>query len=225
MDTKNFNTFNIVLIILIVLGSAGAGVAYYGLKETPPALPQEDQIETPDFSSQAQQTPSSAITEIVWPSDQAVVGVESPTASGPAMSFSYPVSQLSGPAGNQVADAYLSAYQEIQKNKDSYKEVNFNATIYQYLPLRDFLAGLDIQINADVYNLLDQADYRAVFCCQDASTTNKGLFLKTKPLNTPEEFTRVTKQMGKAIRQHQGYGRRESLFRVCLLGRDAFYFQ
>ncbi len=93
---------------------------------------------------------------------------------------------------------YQEAYQKAKENQTPYQEVAF-ATENQPVALENFLNALGVKINPEVQKVLDQADYRAVFCCQDASTTNKGLFLKTKPLNTPEEFTRVTKQMGKSL--------------------------
>jgi len=177
MDTIKFNNFNIIVVILVILGAAGAvGIGYYGLKETSSTSQLSDQTGTSASLNSAQQTPSSTITEVVWPSNQEL-GVGSPSGSIPSMSFSPVVSQLSGPAGNQVVDAYLSAYQEAQRGKESYKEVSFNATIYQYLPLRDFLNALGIKINSEVYQTLDQTDYRAVFCYRDSNAIDRGLIL------------------------------------------------
>jgi hypothetical protein len=171
MSGTKFNTFNIIIVILIILAAAAAvGIATYGLKESSSVTPSSNQSQT--SANPAQPTSSSVITEVVWPTSQEI-GAET-TQTPNQTPFSFAESQLSGSDGNQVADAYLSAYQEVQKNKDSYKEVNFNATVYQYLPLRDFLNGLGIRIDSSIYEILDQADYRAVFCYRDANNIDKG---------------------------------------------------
>jgi len=130
------------------------------------------------------------VTEVVWPNNQNLgsgnVSVPTPTSTpapnepSPSPPDLCPGCQVSNGNGNQTSDTYFAAYQEAQDKKESYKEVLFKVTIFQRLPLRDFLSGLDIKISADVYAVLDQTDYRAVFCYRDPNTTEKGLIIRTK---------------------------------------------
>jgi hypothetical protein len=169
---------------LVILGAAAAvGIATHGLKESPTVTPNSNQPQT--SVNPIQPTSSSTLTKVIWPTNQEL-NVGQPVSNLPTL-----VSELSGPAGNRIADVYLSAYQEVQKNKDSYKEVNFNATVYQYLPLRDFLNGFDISIDSNIYDLLDQADYRIVFCYRDANNTDRGLKFATIDSTDPSFFEQL----------------------------------
>ena len=202
MDTKNFSTSNAILIILIILGAGGLGgaVYYYGVKETPStsiANQSVNQAGTPsgaDSNLAGYRESPSAETEVVWPSNQQLgTGTALPPNSTmpPSSSPTLPVSQPSAAPGNQVLDTYLNAYQKVQQNKESYKEVSFRATIYTFLPLRDFLDGLDITINPAVYQYLDQSNYRAVFCYRDANTVDRGLILHLKPGSTMAYYEKL----------------------------------
>ncbi|MBI4836882.1 MAG: hypothetical protein HY813_00535 [Candidatus Portnoybacteria bacterium] len=189
MSETKFNTFNIIVVILVILGAAGAvGIGHYGLKKAPSVSQTGNQTETTASLDSVQQTSPSTITQVVWPTNQEL-GAEISATSGSTTPFSSDISYLSGPAGNQVADAYLNAYREAQQSKESYKEVSFNATIYQYLPLRDFLNGLGVSIYSAVYDILDQADYRAVFCCRDQNTIDRGFrFALAQPTFAQEYY-------------------------------------
>ncbi len=219
MATKDFKTFNLVMIILIILGAAGAvGISYYGLKETPSisGTPQTNNpAETPTAISQNsayQKAPSSV--EVVWPTDQALnmedssnmenLSVSGPATPLPSSPVSSPVSQPSGVTGNQVLDTYLNAYQEAQKNKEPYKEVSFKATIYSSLPLRDFINGLSIKIDSGVYSNLDQTDYRAVFCYRAPNLVDRGLIFRFRRPEQIAGYRKIYDDVGAGLKNWEG---------------------
>ncbi len=88
---------------------------------------------------------------------------------------------------------YQDAYQEAQKNQAPYQEVSF-ATENQPVALENFLKALGIKINPEVYETLDQADYRAVFCCRDRNTIDRGLILSLRPGDV-DHFTQLYPQL------------------------------
>ncbi|MBI4836863.1 MAG: hypothetical protein HY813_00435 [Candidatus Portnoybacteria bacterium] len=208
MNTRNFNVFSAVLIILIILGAAGAiGIAYYGLKESPstPAIPATTAPTTTGLAPETYHVglSSSTVTDVVWPSNQELTTGVSSSASIPTTASPATPSVASHPSsttGNQILDTYLNAYQKVQQNKEAYKEVLFKATIYQSLPLRDFVGGLDIRINPDIYNILDQTNYRAVFCYRN-QTVDKGLLFHSKRGDTLEYYENLYSQIRTTLRE------------------------
>jgi len=75
-----------------------------------------------------------------------------------------------------VQKKYRDAYQEAKNNQTPYQEVSFT-TENQPVALENFLNALGIKINSEVYQTLDQTDYRAVFCYRDSNAIDRGLIL------------------------------------------------
>jgi hypothetical protein len=76
----------------------------------------------------------------------------------------------------EVNKSYQDAYQNAKKNRLAYQEVSLK-TGGQSVKLNNFLSALGIGITPEVYNILDQTDYRAVFCYRDANNIDKGFKL------------------------------------------------
>jgi hypothetical protein len=213
MNTKNFNTLNAILVILIILGVASAsGIAYYYYvpKETPSA-PTANQsanqptvpITTTSKPTASQAASFSAIAEIVWPNNQQLNMASTPTPNSTISSASPTLNQSSSMTGeilNTYSRSYSAASQKAQKNKDFYKEVSFKATIYQPLPLRDFVNGLDIQIQSTVYQYLDQTNYRAVFCHREPNIVDKGFIFKFRQPAQVADYRKIYDDVGAGLR-------------------------
>jgi hypothetical protein len=218
MKTK-FNAFNMVLIILIILGAVGAvGVGYYGLKKTPSVsttAPTSEPSETPPVINQshpAHQEVSNSV-EIVWPDNQELNGGVGPlpnsvtpnsVATTPSSSTSLPIKPAPGAVGNQISNTYLNAYQKAQNNKELYKEISFKATIYQSLPLRDFIEGLNIKIYPTIYQNLDQTNYRAVFCYRGPDLVDKGFIFKFSRPTQISDYRRIYDEVDSGLSNWEG---------------------